>query len=96
MFKIGETLLVMNDVSAEEAGIKDPYLSKGSKLRVVNVIDKDTVHALLLSRNTDKSYKSPNGVFMIMLILIIREDVDNGDVISLTEMRDDKLSVILE
>lgn len=91
MFKIGEILLIMNDVPAEEAGIKDPYLSKGSKLRVVNVIDKDTVHALLLSRNTDKSYKSPNGVFMI-----IREDVDNGDVISLTEMRDDKLSVILE
>lgn len=90
MFNIGEILLVINDVPAEEVGIKDPYLSKGSKLRVINVIDKDTVHALLFNRG-GKSYDSPNGVFMI-----IREDIDNGDVISLSDMRDAKLETVLE
>lgn len=89
MFNVGEILLMLNDVQAEEAGINQPYLAKGSKLRVINIISKDVVHALLLSVEK-KSYESPNGVFMI-----IREDVDNGDVVSISEMREDKLNKIL-
>ena len=85
MFSVGEILLVINDVPAEEVGLIEPYLVKGSKLRVVNNISKDEVHALLLTIGNG-SYKSPNGVFMI-----IREDVEKGDVVSLSEMREDKL-----
>ena len=88
-FKIGDILLVINDVLAEEAGIEEPYLSKGSKLRIVNVFDRD-VHALLLSVES-KSYQSPDGIFMI-----IQDDVDNGDVVSLSQMRNGKIQTILQ
>ncbi len=88
-FKIGDILLVINDILAEEAGIEEPYLSKGSKLRIVNVFDRD-VHALLLSVES-KSYQSPDGIFMI-----IQDDVDNGDVVSLSQMRNGKIQTILQ
>jgi len=88
-FKIGDILLVINDILAEEAGIEEPYLSKGSKLRIVNVFDRD-VHALLLSVES-KSYQSPDEIFMI-----IQDDVDNGDVVSLSQMRNGKIQTILQ
>jgi len=88
MFKVNEILLVVNDILAEEAGLNQPYLSKGTKLRVVNIMKHDgefEFHALLLG---DKKQRNlPNGVFMI-----IKEDIDKGDVVSLSEMRDKKLN----
>lgn len=88
-FKTGDILLVINDILAEEVGIPDPYLSKGSKLKVVNVFDKH-VDARLISGPAINSYDAPNGVFMI-----IQDDVTNGDVVSINEMRNDKIQTIL-
>lgn len=95
MFKIGEILFVEKDIDSDEEGLL--YLNKGDKLKVVNVISEDEVHALLLNGPNSFSKSSitysseKNGVFGI-----IKEDIKNGSVVSMSQMRDNKLNQILK
>lgn len=94
MFIVGEILLVLKDIQAEEILVTDPYLSKGSKVKVINILDEREghleFHVLLLS-SAGKSYHSPNGIFVI-----IQEDIDSGSIVGISRMRDDKICKILE
>lgn len=88
LFKIGEILLVVKNIPNEEISVKGNYLSMGTKLRVVNVF-----HELML--DTDRYHvvditNKKAGVFGI-----IDEDIESGSVVSLSQMREDKLNSLL-
>lgn len=85
LFKVGEILLVMKDIPNEESSVNGNYLSKGNRLRIVNVFTNITIDGCRYHASLNEK-----GIFGI-----IDEDIESGSVVSLSRMREDKLNSLL-
>ena len=80
-FDIGDILLIIEDIASEEVTMMQPYLSKGTRVKIVNIFS-DTYHVLDMTRN-------------LGLFGIIQEDFDYEKVIGLSDMREEKLNQLI-
>lgn len=87
-YNLGDILIITEDITHEEPSVKQPYLSKGTKVKVVNKFAYD-LHVLVLysPQHNHNNHKSVFG--------ITQKDFEMGKVIRLSDLREEKLNQLI-